>query len=297
MVTACAAIANGGYLVQPYVVSQVLDSDGNIVSTTETTVKRQVISTETAERVAKILNRNATEGTAKNGYVAGYRICGKTGTSEKKDKYNEEGGEAGGATMQYIASYCGFAPVDDPEIALLVFFDEPDVSGNYYGSAVAGPVFANMMSEILPYLGVEPQYTEEEAEGLDTTAPAVIGLSVSDAEEKIVNEDLNYTYYGSGDTVLAQSPEPGVSMPSGGTVVLFTDEDSQKEAVTVPNLVGYSYSEANSIAVSYGLQIRVTGVSVSSGTGVSSSQSIAEGEKVQPGTVITVNFITQDTVQ
>lgn len=297
MVTACATIANGGNLVQPYIVSQIMDSDGNIVQTTETKVKRQVISEDVAKRVAKILNRNATEGTAKNGYVAGYRICGKTGTSEKVAKYNEEGGSAKGATMQYIASYCGFAPVEDPEIALLVFFDEPDVSGNYYGGSVAGPVFANMMSEILPYIGVEPQYTADEAEDLDTTAPVAVGLSLSEAQNKVTQAELNYEVYGSGDTVLAQSPEPGVTIPSGGTVVLFTDEDSQKETVEVPNLIGLSYSEANDVATSYGLQIKVTGVSASSGSGVSSAQSIAKGEKVKPGTVITVNFITKDQVQ
>lgn len=296
MVTAAATIANGGYLVQPYVVSQIMDSDGNIVKTAETNVKRQVISTETAKRVAKIMNRNATEGTAKNGYVAGYRICGKTGTSEKVAKYREEGGEAKGAVMQYIASYCGFAPLDDPEVALLVFFDEPDVSGNFYGGAVAGPVFANMMSEILPYLGVEPQYTDEEADGLDTAAPVTVGESLTDAIAKVEAADLSYEVYGDGDTVLAQSPEPGVTVPSGGTVVLFTDEDSQKETVEVPNLVGFSYSETNDIAASYGLQIKVTGVSSGNASGVSSSQSIAKGEKVKPGTVITVNFITKDTV-
>ena len=295
MVTACAAIANGGDLVQPYVVAQIMDSDGNIIETTETKVKRQVISEDVANRVSKILNRNATEGTAKNGYVAGYRICGKTGTSEKMDKYYADGGP-GKATMQYIASYCGFAPLDDPEIALLVFFDEPDPSGNYYGGSVAGPVFANMMSEILPYLGVEPQYTEEEAGDLDTATPTAIGLSIEEAQSKMSAADLYYLVYGYGDTIVAQSPEPGVSIPSGGTVVLFTDEDSQKETVTVPNLIGVSYSEANDIATSCGLQIKVTGVSVSNSAAVSSAQSINEGEKVKPGTVVTVNFITKDTV-
>lgn len=297
MVTATAAIANGGDLVQPYIVAQIMDSEGNIVETTETKIKRQVISEDTAERVAKIMNRNAIEGTGKNGYVAGYGICGKTGTSEKVAQYREQGGAEKGARMQYIASYCGFAPVDDPEIALLVFFDEPDTSGNYYGSAVAAPVFANMMSEILPYLGIEPQYTEAEAAELDTNTPVVIGETVDSAKQKIANADLNYEVYGYGDTVLAQSPEPSAAIPSGGTVVLFTDEESAQEVVEVPNLIGYSFYDANSIAAGYGLQIKVTGVNASSGEAVSSAQSIKEGEKVKPGTVITVNFITKDAVQ
>ena len=296
MVTACSAIANGGYLLQPYVVSQVMDSNGNIVQTTETTVKRQVISTETANRVKAILNQNAEEGTAKNGYVAGYGICGKTGTSEKVDKYNAEGGEAKGATMQYIASYCGFAPVDDPEVALLVFFDEPDPQGNYYGGSVAGPVFANMMSEILPYLGVEPHYSDEESESLDVAAPSVIGESVSDAEEKIKDAGLDFSVYGEGDVVISQSPDPGVAVPSGGSVALFTDQASQNETVEVPNLTDLSYSDANDVAVEAGVQIKVTGA-YTSDSSRSSAQSIKKGEKVKPGTVITVNFIIKDTVQ
>ena len=136
MITACAAVANGGYLVEPQVVSKIIDDDGNIIESFDTTVKRQVISKETSERISKILNLNATTGTAKNGYVAGYQICGKTGTSEKVAKFYEEGGP-GKATMQYIASYCGFAPVDDPEIAMLIFFDEPQGS-NYYGGSWRG---------------------------------------------------------------------------------------------------------------------------------------------------------------
>ena len=133
-------------------------------------------------------------------------------------------------------------------------------------------------------------------QGLDTAAPVTVGESLTDAIVKVEAADLSYEVYGDGDTVLAQSPEPGVTVPSGGTVVLFTDEDSQKETVEVPNLVGFSYSETNDIAASYGLQIKVTGVSSGNASGVSSSQSIAKGEKVKPGTVITVNFITKDTV-
>ena len=153
MITAAAAIANGGYLVTPHVVDRVVDQDGNIVQTADTSYRRQVISEETSAAITDILQQNVESGSATGGYVAGYRICGKTGTSEKVDKWNEDRTQ----DMEYIASYCGFAPAEDPQYALLVFFDEPDddTNGGYNGgNAVAGPYFAKMMEEILPYLGV-----------------------------------------------------------------------------------------------------------------------------------------------
>ena len=153
MITAAAAVANGGYLVQPHVVAQVIDDEGNIVRTTDTTVKRQVISNETSRRVSAMLQETATTGTAKNGYIAGYRVAGKTGTSEKIAEWVAQGKQG---EKKYIASYCGYAPADDPQVAMLVFFDEPlPQGGQVFGSAIAGPPFAKAMSEILPYLGVE----------------------------------------------------------------------------------------------------------------------------------------------
>ena len=156
MITAAAAVANGGYLVQPHVVAQVIDDEGNIVRTTDTTVKRQVISNETSRRVSAMLQETATTGTAKNGYIAGYRVAGKTGTSEKIAEWVAQGKQG---EKKYIASYCGYAPADDPQVAMLVFFDEPlPQGGQVFGSASAGPPFAKAMSEILPYLGVEAKY-------------------------------------------------------------------------------------------------------------------------------------------
>ena len=294
MITACAAVANGGYLVEPQVVSKIIDDDGNIIESFDTTVKRQVISKETSERISKILNLNATTGTAKNGYVAGYQICGKTGTSEKVAKFYEEGGP-GKATMQYIASYCGFAPVDDPEIAMLIFFDEPQGS-NYYGGSVAGPVFAKIMSEVLPYLGIEPKYTQEELSQLDGVAPDVVTHDVEQAQTEVENAGFDAIVYGDGDTVLSQIPEPGGTIPQGGNVVLFTDEESTQETTTVPDLIGLSPSQANQRAGLYNLQISITGAALNSNATISSSQSIEEGTQVPPGTVISVNFIEADQV-
>ncbi len=199
MITAAAAVANGGYLVQPHVVAQVIDDEGNIVRTTDTTVKRQVISNETSRRVSAMLQETATTGTAKNGYIAGYRVAGKTGTSEKIAEWVAQGKQG---EKKYIASYCGYAPADDPQVAMLVFFDEPlPQGGQVFGSAIAGPPFAKAMSEILPYLGVEAKYTEEELAKLDTSTPDVLGKNVQEAQNTLQSAELDVKVYGQGETV------------------------------------------------------------------------------------------------
>ncbi len=282
MITAASAIANGGEIVQPHVVKQILGADGSVVQNISTDTKRQVISKETAEKLRRIMEQNAISGTGKNGYVAGYRIAGKTGTTEKLSDSNGDGVD------DYIASYCGFAPADNPEIAMLVFFDTP-LTGNYYGSAVAAPVFANIMGEVLPYLEIDAQYTESEAKNVDTIAGTYTGLSVTEAS-KIVNADgFDVTIKGEGTTVVAQVPAAGSKIPTGGTIVLYTDETSIEEKVTVPNLVGFSLSDVNYIASYYGINVSITG-SVSSSDSTSSTQDIAEGTQVSPGTVVTVSF-------
>ncbi len=290
MITACAAIANGGYLVQPHVVSQIVDNDGNIIKTADTNVKRQVISDETSARVSKILQENATSGTAKNGYVAGYRIAGKTGTSEKVGADGKVGSD-----NKYIASYCGFAPADDPQYAVLVFFDEP-TGDSYYGGAVAGPVFAKIMEEILPYLNVETKYTEDEAGSVGVSTPNVIGKTVSEATNELSNNGLKILVKGSGDTVIAQTPDPGSSVPSGGTVVVYTDEASMNQTVTVPDFTNRSLSDVNYLAAQAGLNIKVTGA-YNSSVATARTQDYAVGEQIKPGTVITVNFVEKDAVR
>ena len=278
--------------MQPHVVSQVLDSDGNIVQSVDTKVKRQVISEDVSRRMSKILQMNATTGTAKNGYLPGYRVAGKTGTSEKVAEYNAGGKKK----MEYIASYCGFAPADDPQIALLVFFDEPQ-GDSYYGGAVAGPVFGKMMEEILPYLGVERKYTDAEMEKLDVATPDVTGKKLDAAKAALQKLSLKQKVYGGGDTVLKQIPESGKSIPQNGTVVLMTDAESESRQVTVPNLVGMTLTQANSAAAEAGINITVSGAALTGGKAQSHSQSIAAGTKVSPGTVVNVGFIEFDQVQ
>lgn len=286
MITAVAAVANGGYLVQPHVVGKIIDDEGTIVKQVDTSPKRQVISSETSRRMCAILQQNAETGSAKNGNVPGYRIAGKTGTSEKTGLKNE-----------YIASYCGFAPADDPQIAMLVFFDQPHGPNGYYGSMVAGPVFAKTMEEILPYLGVERKYTNEELAKLDRQTPDVVGKTVAEAKNTLSQAKLTAKVYGSGEKVLSQVPEPGKAIPQNGTVVLFTDESSTSKTVTVPNLTKLSLTAANKAAANAGINISLTGAALTGTNPISNSQSIPEGTKVAPGTVVTVGFIEPDQVE
>lgn len=296
MITGVCAVANGGYLVQPHVVSKIVDSEGNIVSTADTSYKRQVISTETSKTMSEILKTNTESGTAMNGYVAGYRISGKTGTSEKVALYNDDLKKNDGvAVMQYIASYCGYAPAENPEYALLVFFDEPqseDNGGFSGGNAVAGPIFADIMEEILPYLGVKTAYTETEMEKQDTWAPNVTGMTLTEAYSVLSEEGLSYTVIGDeGDynVVALQIPLAGQVTPKGGQVVLYTSGSEDQGTVTVPDFTGCTLSEANDLAAENGVQISTGGGSGVT-TGTISYQEIASGTEVRRGTVISVTF-------
>ncbi|MEF2919035.1 MAG: penicillin-binding transpeptidase domain-containing protein [Acutalibacteraceae bacterium] len=282
MVTAISAVANDGKLMQPYIVKEITDAQGNVVETKTPVTKRQVISKDVAKKVIEAMEENATNGSGKNGYVAGYRVAGKTGTSEKL-VYNSDG------SQQYIASFCGFAPADNPQVCLLVYFDTP-TGNSYYGSSVAAPVFANIMNEVLPYLNVEAQYTEEEIAQMDTTADNYVGMNISQAESAVQQGGYTAVVMGEGETVISQVPTAESRLPQQGTVVLYTDEESvSKDIVEVPDLTGLSVSEANYMASMYNLNISIVG-SNAEGEGISYSQDIKAGSKVKSGTVISVNF-------
>ena len=288
MITACSAVANGGYVLQPYVVSKVTDSAGNVIKNVEKKVKRQVISKETSDKMNEILGYNTSTAGVTAGYVAGYKVAGKTGTSEKIGSKKVESH----FSEDYIASFCGYAPADDPQIAMLIFFDTP--SGDaYYGSQVSSPVFINIMTEVLPYLEIKTEYTDSELEYVDVSAGDYTGMTVSEAEAAAQNDGFTTTVKGEGDKVIAQIPSVSSKIPTGGNVVLYTDDTSKSEVVTVPNLVGYSASEVNNVASAFGLNVSFSGAS---DTGVvSTSQDIAEGTSVSPGTVITVSFSSSST--
>ncbi len=288
MITASAAVANGGYVLQPYVVSKITDSKGNVVKSVEKKVKRQVISKETSDKMNEILAYNtATAGTTA-GYVAGYKVAGKTGTSEKigskvQSSFSED----------YIASFCGYAPADDPQIAMLVFFDTP--SGDaYYGSQVSAPVFINIMTEVLPYLEIKAEYTENELEYVDSSAGDYVGLTVSEAKQAAESDGFTTTVKGEGDKVISQIPSVSSKIQTGGNIVLYTDDTSKSETIIVPNLVGYTPSEVNSVASAYGLNVSFMGAT--NAQGISTNQGISEGTSVSPGTVITVSFASSTTI-
>ena len=282
MAVAACAVANGGYIVQPHLVKEMVDSEGNVTQTMDTTVKRQVISEDVSDRMCEILEQNAIDGGAVNAYISGYRVAGKTGTSEKKSDSNGDGID------DYISSFCGFAPANNAQVLMLVFFDTP-LGDEHYGSKVAAPVFANVMKEVLPYLEVEQQYTEEELANIDTKADNYVGLDVDTAEQKANEIGLSVKVKGEGDTVVSQMPEAGSSIPNGGTVVLYTEKDSEVNMVNVPDLVGLSVSEAKEKAEYYGVNISLDGV-YSGDYVYSVSQSIPYKEVVPQGTVITVTF-------
>ena len=283
MITACAAVSNGGYVVQPHVVSKITDSKGNVIKTVDEKIKRQVISDDTSKKMNEYLEYNTERQGAAAGYISGYKVAGKTGTTEKRGVTKFESS----FSEDYISSFCGYAPADDPQIAMLVFFDTPDGDA-YYGSQVSSPVFINIMSEVLPYLDVKTSYTDEELGYVDASAGDYTGVSVDEAKTAVEADGFTATVKGNGSTVISQIPTVSSGVQKGGSIVLYTDSDSQSETVSVPSLIGLSPDEVNNVASAYGLNVSFSGATTSSGT--SSSQNIEAGTSVSPGTVITVSF-------
>ena len=285
MITAYAAVINGGELVTPYMVSKIVDNDGNVVLTNEKTVKRQVISAETSKLMCQTLETVAVKNGA---YIKGYHVGGKSGTSEKLDQY--EGTDED--PMRYVASYCCFAPADNPEIILLIMADEP-MSGEYYGSQIAVPCCRKVMEEVLPYLGYYPEYTEEEAKNLDVIVPLVEDLTVEEAQKELEAKELTYEVVGDGDKVIDQMPVTGSTVMNGGVVILYTDT-TETQYVEVPDLKGYTVTDANYIISTSGLNMVAEGASTDEGSVTVQSQSSAAGSRVPRGTVIELTFGVSD---
>ena len=288
---AVTAVANGGYLLTPRIVKEVIDSEGNTITTYSTDVRRQIISSETAKKLAEVLEGGVSGGAgAKNAYVAGYRVAAKTGTSEKIDKKNETGKE------YYICSCVGFAPADDPEIAVIILVDEP-TKGVLYGSTVAAPYLANVMRDVLPYLGVEAVYTDKELANMAVEAPSLVTWYASVAKAQAESMGFEVEIVGSGSVVKSQVPAPRTLMEShNAKIILYTESDMEKTTVTMPDLSGKTAVAANEILANFGLNIRIAGTNnYMSGSGaVAVAQSHAPGSEVERGTVITVTFRNQD---
>ena len=289
MVTAAAAVVNGGKLVTPYVVDKIIDSDGNVVKSAQTVVRRQVISEETSATMRKILEDVVTANGGGNAYMSGYRIGGKSGTSEKIDDYNS------GKTpeLRYVATFCAIVPIDDPEYVMLVVCDEP-TSGYIYGSAIAAPVVSAVFKEGLEYMGIYPQYTADELAQQDVTVPWVGGYNSIRAEAQLTAAGLKAEYIGStdGTEVTGQVPSAGTVMPSGSTVMLYMEDIplSDYRMSTVPNVIGMTVEEANKALSEAGLNISITGAATGS-EAKAVSQSVNSGLVVYRGSVIEVNFL------
>lgn len=278
LISAQAACINGGYLHTPHVVERVVDSEGNVLSSHDSTPVRQVVSEETSALVRQCLEYVVSSGTGRNGQVHGYRIGGKTGTADK------------GNTGEVVLSFMCFAPADDPKYIMLLTLDSPTGEGRGGGGTVA-PYASRIMGEILPYLGVEPSYSAEELLGSDTTVNYVIGMTVADAEEKLKSKGFSVKIVGDGDTVTDQTPEGGTVIPGKSRVILYAGSEKPDTLCTVPSLVGLSPSEANMAVSSAGLLLRFTGTTDSGSDSVRViNQSEAAGAQVEAGTVISVQL-------
>lgn len=282
LLAAVAACVNGGYLVQPHLLDKMLDENGKVVSTGSTGYKRQVISQETSDTMRSLMQYVAENG-AKNSLVAGYNIGAKTGTSQKVAKI-----QATGDTYLYIGSCISVAPIEDPEIAVLVMLDEPK-GDKYYGGVISAPVNSKIMTDVLPYLGYEASYTEEEYEKLTVGVPEVTDITLEEAKKKVEAAKLEYEIVGDGDTVVRQLPAAGNKVLNGGLVILYTDGTDSKN-VTVPNMVGLTATEANTAAAKAGINIEFSGNTSSAGL-KAYKQSIEAGQSVEAGTIVTVYFI------
>ncbi len=280
MIAMASAVANGGNLMQPHLVKQIIDKDMNVVKDIPPVKVRQIVSKETSDVMRTILESVVSEGGGKNAYLAGYRIAGKTGTSEKQPRGNGK----------YVASFIGFAPADNPQVACLVILDQPPAGNTYYGGLIAAPVVKNILDETLQYLNVEPEYTQEEMQFVDILVPDVIGRTPDKAKLAIEKAGFKAIIYGNGDKVTEQMPKSNNKISKNSNIVLYTEENQDKKSVTVPDVRGMSPAAANKVLTDFGLNVKIKGVSNTAGTALCSGQLPAAGSTVEAGTVITLNF-------
>ena len=292
MICGFAAVINGGDLVKPYVVQTISAQDGTVAQNTQPEVIRQVVSRQTSQRAADILEQVVSKGTGKNAYVAGYRIGGKTGSSEVKQEEDHT-----------IVSFMGYGPADDPQVIVLLAYDRPlpkvlgadcnvtaneiYISGGSMAAKKAGPLIA----QILDYMGVEKVYSAEESAAVDVPMPKVTGIPLTDAEKELKNKNLKSRTIGSGDTVSRQVPAAGTSIPGGSTVILYLGDAAPEETGTMPDVTGMTYEGAKKALEKAGFFMRASGVSVYySNTTTAERQSVAGGDTAAIGTVVDVWF-------
>ena len=288
LVRAISSVVNGGNLLEPYIVSEILDPQGNTILKQEPVVVRQTISGETSQTMRELIRSVVTEGTAKNANVAGFSIGGKTGTSEKIDVFDENGQRV----QDKIVSFVGIAPMEDPEYIVLVALDTPSRQTGIYisGGVMAAPTVGAVMADILPYLGVERSFAQEELAGQEIVVEELAGLTGADAQKLLKKAGLTARLIGSGETVTGQIPAAGQTVPGGSQVLLYLGERPPELTVEVPDFSGMNRQQAGDAAGALGLYILVTGNDDVDTNVVVTAQNMAPGTTVSVGTTITLEF-------
>ncbi len=281
LISAVAAVANDGKYMKPHIVKQLTDSSGKVVKKFEGEFVRQTVSKETSDQLCLLLEEAVHTGSGKNAYIQGYRIAGKTGTSEKQPR----------SAGKKIASMVAFAPADDPQVAVLVMLDEPE-GGQYFGGVIAAPVVGNIMNDVLQYLNVERTLSSEEIENADITVPDILDKTRTEAVEKLSSAGFRANVIGDGQNIVKQVPKSGTRLQKGATVLLYTT-DTEPQTVTVPSVIGQSVLSANSSIVSAGLNFKISGAGRMTGEGGQTAavkQDPEAGSVVERGSVVYVEF-------
>ena len=288
LVRAIASVVNGGYLLEPYIVSEVVDAAGNTVMKAQPTVVRRTIRQETSETMRALIRSVVTEGTAKNANVAGFSIGGKTGTSEKIDVFDENGQRV----QDKIVSFVGIAPMEDPEYIVLVALDTPSRETGIYisGGVMAAPTVGAVMADILPYLGVERTFSQEDLAGQEIVLDAYTGLTAEEAERKLKNIGLSALVSGTGETVTGQIPAAGQTVPGGSQILLYLGQEPEQPMAAVPDFTGMNRQQASDTAGKLGLYILVKGNNAISSAVTVTAQSVAKDTQVPVGTTIALEF-------
>jgi len=284
-VRAISSVANGGDLITPHLIKAIVDDDGNVIQSFEPEKVRQVVSSDVCDTITDILEEGvAGNGGAKNAYVKGYRVAAKTGTSEKRDEIDEFGNRP-----FRVGSCVAYAPADDPQVAAIIMVDKP-LKGAVYGSVVAAPYISNLLSYVLPYIGIEPQYTTDELAKLDVTLSNYVGATVENSKADLSWRGFKYEIVGDGDTVTAQVPMAGSQISSDtGLLILYTGDSKPSNTIEVPKLTGMSAYNANNAAISAGLNVVFTGSNNGKNATVF-SQSLEPGTRVTRGTIVEIEL-------
>ncbi len=288
LVRAISAVVNGGNLMEPYIVSEIYDADGKTVLLQEPTVIRRVIREETSVTMRELLRSVVEVGTAKNASVAGFSIGGKTGTSEKIDVLDEDGKP----TLDKIVSFVGIAPMEDPEYIVLAALDTPSRTTGLYisGGQMAAPTVGLILSDILPYLGVEQNFSGEDAAGRLFVMEDLAGLTAKEAEKLLKDQFLTARIIGDGEKVTGQIPAAGTEVAGNSQVLLYMGEPVPRDRITVPDFAGMNRQQAADAAAELGLYIQILGNSGLSPSVKVTGQTIAPGTEVDRGTTVGLQY-------